>query len=197
VPTAAETRRRILDAAVRRIAREGIDEVRIARIATDAGVSPSLVHYHFESRDALLVEALQHSYELAGTVRTPAGEDRRTPAGERLAEMIDSCLPAPGAQRDDWLLWVELWLRSSRHPELAETATRLYARLHEWFAGVIEDGVARGELAPCDAARLTDRLLAVIDGYGIRVLSGDAAMPLERARAEVWAVAAEALGLDG
>jgi len=59
----------MLDAAVKRIAREGIDEVRIARIATDAGVSASLVHYHFESRDALLAEALEHSYERAGDIR--------------------------------------------------------------------------------------------------------------------------------
>ena len=40
-------RERILAAAVRRIASEGIDGVRIARIAMDAGVSTSLVHYHF------------------------------------------------------------------------------------------------------------------------------------------------------
>ena len=46
------TRRRILGAAVRRIAMEGIDGVRIARIANDAGVSAALVHYHFASRDA-------------------------------------------------------------------------------------------------------------------------------------------------
>ena len=53
-PTARE---RILAAAVRQIAEEGIDGVRIARIAMAAGVSTSLVHYHFDSRDALLAEA--------------------------------------------------------------------------------------------------------------------------------------------
>ena len=63
---APSARERILDAAVRLIAREGIDDVRIARIATDAGVSAALVHYHFASRDALLAEALEHSYELRG-----------------------------------------------------------------------------------------------------------------------------------
>src|SRR5919205_1936893 len=109
-----DARERILDAAVRRIAREGIDEVRIARITMDAGVSPSLVHYHFDSREALLVEALEHSYELAGSSRAVAAAEG--PAAERLAAMIDACLPFPGDQRDDWLLWVELWLRAARHP---------------------------------------------------------------------------------
>ena len=191
----AGARRRILDAAVARIAREGIDEVRIARIATDAGVSAALVHYHFESRDALLVEALEHSYELAGDVRTidvAAG----APAAERLRAIIESNLPVPGPQRDDWLLWVELWLRAARHPELAAAATRLYARQHEWVCDAIAFGIASGEFAAVDPDGLTDTLLALIDGYGLRVLIGDAAVDLDRARAEVWAFTARELGLE-
>ena len=164
-------RERILDAAVRRIAREGIDDVRIARIATDAGVSSSLVHYHFESRDALLEEALEHSYERAGDVRTRGaprcgsrrlGDGRPVPAGAR-------------ALRDDFILWVELWLRAARRPELRETSARLYARLHEWFREALEGAVR-------DPASTADRVLALCDGYGIRVLCGDPAMPRERAR---------------
>ena len=75
VPATARrsAREQILDAAVERIASDGIDAVRIARIAMDARVSTSLVHYHFESREALLAEALEHSFELAGDVRI--GED--------------------------------------------------------------------------------------------------------------------------
>ena len=63
---------------MRLIAREGIDNVRIARIATEAGVSAGLVHYHFASRDALLEEALEHSYERAGDLRLgrPGGGPR-------------------------------------------------------------------------------------------------------------------------
>jgi AcrR family transcriptional regulator len=193
VSSAAETRRRILDAAVRRIAREGIDEVRIARIATDARVSPALVHYHFDSREQLLVEALEHSYELAGTARTAVLEDPGAPAAVKLEIMVDACLPATGAQRDDWLLWVELWLRAGRHPELAPIATRLYGRLHAWFAEVIEEGVRRGEFRAVDVAAVTDRLLALIDGFGVRVLIGDAAVPLEQAHAAVLAAVHDAL----
>jgi AcrR family transcriptional regulator len=188
-------RRRILDAAVARIAREGIDDARIARIATDAGVSAALVHYHFESREALLVEAVEHSYEIAGDVRTSDVADG-APAAERLRAIIDSCLPIPGAQRDDWLLWVELWLRAARHPELAEAATRLYGRLHEWVCDAIAFGIASGEFAAVDPDGLTDTLLALIDGYGLRVLIGDAAVDLERVRAELWAFAARELGLE-
>ena len=47
----------------------------------EAGVSASLLHYHFASRDALLAEALEHSYELAGD--DPHRPRRRAGAGRR------------------------------------------------------------------------------------------------------------------
>jgi AcrR family transcriptional regulator len=193
VSDAAQTRRRILESAVRRIAREGIDEVRIARIATDARVSPALVHYHFASREALLVEALEFSYELAAGARTAVAADGTATASRKLGVMVEACLPAPGDQRDDWLLWVELWLRAGRRPELAPAAARLYARLHEWFAQVVQEGIDAGEFRPCDVPAVTDRLLALIDGFGVRVLIGDDAVTLDRAREAVLAAAGEAL----
>jgi len=193
-PARASARTRILDAAVKLIAREGINDVRIARIAMEAGVSPALLHYHFASRDALLAEAIEHSYVLAGDIRTGRDEAAVT-ATERLRWMIDQCLPAEGSLHDDWMLWVELWVRAARRPELRLTSARLYARMHAWFAQVVGDGVARGELAVADPARTVDRLLALIDGYGIRTLVEDPAMPLERARAEIWAAIAPELGV--
>jgi len=132
--TQAPARERILDAAVRRIAGDGIDAVRIARIAMDAGVSTGLVHYHFETREALLAEALEHSFERAGDVRTDGG-------GSRLRGMVEQCLPLPGEQERDFVLWVELWLRAVRHPELRPTAARLYERMHQWFSEAISEGV--------------------------------------------------------
>jgi AcrR family transcriptional regulator len=195
VTRAAPTRRRILDAAVRRIAAEGIDEVRIARIAMDAGVSAALLHYHFDSREALLVEALEHSFELVGDVRIPLPDGASPSATARLRALIEVCLPVPGAQRDDFLLWAELWLRAARRPELAATAGRLYSRMHEWVLDVVADGVAAGEMATDDPVRATDRLLALLDGYGLRVLIGDPAMPLDRAREELWAAVARDLAI--
>jgi len=188
-------RERILDAAVRRIAREGIDDARIARIATDAGVSSATVHYHFASREALLSEALEHSYERAGDARIEVPGADEASAAERLAAMIEQCLPEPGPVRDDFVLWVELWLRAARDETLRPTGARLYERMRDWFAEVIDDGIASGELHDCDAGRLADRALALVDGYGVRVVTGDPRMPLDRARQEIWTALAAELGL--
>jgi AcrR family transcriptional regulator len=198
---AESARERILDAACARIASDGIDDVRIARIAQDAGVSPALVHYHFDTRERLLAEALEHSFERAGDSRI-GGAPGTTPthpgdlaAAERLAAMVDQCLPSPGPLEQDWVLWVELWLRAVRHPELRPVAEDLYARMHDWFVAVIAEGVRTGEFARCDPDEVADRALALIDGFGVRALLRDSAIPLERARAAVESGLAADLGL--
>jgi AcrR family transcriptional regulator len=186
-----------LAAAVEQIAREGIDGVRIARIAMEAGVSPPLVHYHFATRDALLAEALDYSYAHAGDARISSGELPEESHAARLQSMIEHCLPSTVSLERDWVLWVELWLRAARSLELRPVAEELYARLHAWFAKEIAAGMADGEFARCDPDEAADRTLALIDGYGIRTLIGDPAISLERARRSVSSALARELGLEG
>ena len=188
-------RERILAAAVERIASDGIDDVRIARIAMDAGVSASLVHYHFETRESLHEQALEYSFELAGDVRIGESEGDAPDHTHRLAAMVDQCLPYPGDLERDWILWVELWLRAVRHPQLRPTAERLYRRMHVWFANAIEAGIEAGEFSEdTDPDRTADRVLAMCDGFGVRALLTELA--LDRARDDVWSYLAQELGVD-
>jgi AcrR family transcriptional regulator len=187
-------RERILDVACDLISSHGMDEVRVARIAQVAGVSTALVHYHFTTREALLGEALRHAYARAGEARTALRATAGTDSARLLASMIEHCLPLPGRLEGEWVLWVELWLRAVRHPGLQDVAHELYARLHEWFADAIGDGVARGEFEVDDVDAAADVLLGAIDGIGVRVLARDPALPLERARELLLALASREVG---
>jgi AcrR family transcriptional regulator len=191
-----DARDRILEAACDVIAEHGIDDVRIARIATVAGVSPPLVHYHFATREALLSEALEHSFELLGDFRTTAADVEHWTCGQRLGWMIDQSLPFPGMGDREWRLWLELWGRAARDPALRPVAAQLYARYDAWIAEVVEEGMAGGEFRPGDAGAVVQRLVAAIDGLGLRVLVDDPAMPAERARALVVAALARDLGVE-
>src|SRR5919197_2042311 len=175
--------RRILDAACDLIAAEGIDEVRIARVATRAGASTALVHHYFSTREELLEQALIHSFEQAGDERfqKPAGVEET--AAQALARAIGECLPLPGQQEREWVLWVELWLRAVREPELRPVAARLYQRYREWIAGLIRAGLESGELPKgLDVEAVADVAMALLDGAGVRALIRDPAMDIEAAR---------------
>ncbi len=57
---ATDTIERILDATVAVVADRGLDATTMKMIADRAGVSKSLLHYHFQSKEELLVQALNH-----------------------------------------------------------------------------------------------------------------------------------------
>ena len=195
-PQQRPTRERILDAACDVIAESGMDDVRIARIATLAGVSPALVHYHFDTREALLGQALEHSFEIVGDLRLTDADTARWTAGQRLGWMIDACMPDADLGERDWKLWVELWLRAVRLPALRPVAAELYARYHAWFAEAVEEGIAAGEFGGVDVDAVVSRLIGLVDSLGLRALLDDPAMDLARARGLIRATLAADLGVS-
>ncbi|MBM3666895.1 MAG: TetR family transcriptional regulator [Actinobacteria bacterium] len=198
--SAEQTRARILEAACELISEEGIDGIRIARVANRARVSTSLVHHYFSTREELLTDALMLAFDLAASERfgDEAGLVEIEGAGhtEALALAIDQCLPDLGPSEHEWTLWVELWLRGARDPELRPVANRLYQRYRGWMLSVIEAGVDAGEFDCDDPERVADLAIGVIDGLGLRVLLRDPGMDLERARTTVAAVLAAELGVS-
>jgi AcrR family transcriptional regulator len=190
----AETRARILSAAVQCLTAGGIDDVRIARVARIAGVSTALVHYHFDTRETLLAEALEASFQVAGEVRLSTKYGAGS-AAERLRRKVAESLPFAGRRSDEWGLWVELWLRAVREPALRATAAEVYRQLHRSMRDLIAEGVAAGEFAVGDPDAVADRTLALIDGFGLRALLDDPAVPVQRAADEVWSALAAELGL--
>ena len=75
-------------------------------------------------------------------------------------------------------------------------AEELYGRLREWFAEPITAGIESGEFSGAiDVMEVVDRALAMLDGFGVRALIGDASIPLQRARDAVESSLARDLGL--
>ncbi|HJZ36646.1 MAG TPA: TetR/AcrR family transcriptional regulator [Solirubrobacterales bacterium] len=191
-----DARERILEAACDLIAADGIDDVRIARVAMRAGASTALVHHYFSTREELLEQALLHSFEQAADDRFAEGSESSN-ATAALAEAIEDCLPVAGRLERDWVLWVELWLRAAREPGLRPLAASLYGRYHEWLEDVLKRGIDSGEFtAPADLPALTDRTMALLDGLGLRALLHDPTMDIDAARAQVADFVAPQLGLD-
>ena len=78
------TRQRLVDAAVRRFYRDGFRNVGIDQILTDVGISKTAFYKHFESKDDLMLAALQnHNRWVQDTFLTMAQErGGPTPVGQ-------------------------------------------------------------------------------------------------------------------
>ena len=194
--TERPARERILEAACDLIAADGIDAVRIARVAQRAGASTGLVHHYFSTREELLAHALLHSFDRVADDRFGGEPDPRDGAAKALGQLIEQCLPLPGIQEQEWVLWVELWLRAVRDPALRPLAAQLYDRYRDWIADLIRAGVESGEFAQVDPEALADRAIAYADGFGVRALLDVPGMDYERARREIAELLAPELGVE-
>lgn len=193
---AAETRERILAGACATIAEVGLEKVRMWMVAKRAEVSTALLHYHFSNRETLFAEALRYSFETSGRkVYEAEGPADRTWSW-RLARIIEAMLPIDAELRQDSLLWQELWLRAARDPESRELAVKLYADMHDWVLEAVQGGQTAGEFAAGDADAVAELLLALVDGYSVRLTLDDPQVTLTRATAAIWSAVADRLGID-
>lgn len=189
------TRRRIILAACETIADSGFEGVRMRMVAERAEVSTALLHYHFDTREKLFLEALRFSFEHAGADEYSAAPPEKGPHTWLLARVIDSCLPRTRELRRDFMLWQELWLRAARDEESRVLAVDLYRQMREWIGSTIAKGVEAGEFTACDIPQVAERVLVLTDGYGIRLLLDESPQALSGVRSAIWAAISPDLGM--
>ncbi|WP_236567871.1 MULTISPECIES: TetR/AcrR family transcriptional regulator [unclassified Nocardiopsis] len=116
----AQVRQRLLNAATDLIAQRGWNAVTTRTLAHHAGVGPGLVHYHFDSLQALLTEAATQ------TLRTLADEVTQHLQGTTPAQGLDLILRDldryPGDDPASRLV-AETYLAATRDPALRHAVT--------------------------------------------------------------------------
>ncbi len=193
-----DRRQEILDAAARVITERGLAETRVSDVAAVAGVSPGLILYYFESKDRLLSEALTYANDQF--YLRMSREVRRIPsAREQLRRLIDLSVPGylPEYDRlDEWALWIEVWVRALRDPQMAKDRELLDQRWRRSIADIVRAGQAAGEFAPGDPDELAVRLGSLIDGLAIQVALNDSQVTPERMHRACMEVAASLIGFE-
>jgi AcrR family transcriptional regulator len=176
-------RRQILQAAVTVIGERGLCDTRISDIAEESGASSALVLYYFGSKDRLLAQALAFSEErfYDETAEELATVESATQQMVRLIER--SCSPGSVSRQnwqDEWLLWLDMWARSARDPDVSKDREALDRKWRQTIAEIVRTGQARGEFAPIDAEDFALRLSVMLDGLAIQVVLGDPDVTAER-----------------
>jgi AcrR family transcriptional regulator len=189
----------IIDAAVRVIMERGLADTRISDIAESAGVSPALVLYYFDSKDKVLSEALTYANE--GFYLRISRDILRLPsARDQLIRLIE--LSCPGLDRqdhqwdDEYILWIELYVRALRDPEMAKDREALDRRWHGVLTDIIRSGQQQGEFPSGDADEIALRLRALMDGMSILLVLRETDMTPERMRDACIDFAAHLIGFE-
>jgi AcrR family transcriptional regulator len=173
-------REQLLEAALTVIAERGFPETRIADVAASAGTSPALVIYYFKTRDQLLTEAIRLSEDrwyADGTARIAMIP---TAAG-RLEELVAmTCMPEEEGDPVSWLIWLDLWAQSARHPEVAAVRQEFDEHWRRTIADLVLEGQRDGEFETIDANDFAVTLSALLDGFAIQIALSDQKVSNER-----------------
>jgi AcrR family transcriptional regulator len=160
-------REEILVATIAEIEKSGMSALRVSDIAGSLGVSSGLVFYHFDTKDALLVEALEYA-----VVRDADRLDRALAKEgeplERLRRVLTSYGPTGAAH--GWTLWIEAWSTALREPSIQASLRKLDKRWRDALEDVITQGVGSGAFACDDPKGTVARVGALLDGLSVASL---------------------------
>ncbi len=147
----AETRARILEAALREFSANGLAGARTEQIAAAAGVNKALLYYYFASKEKLYLAAL----ELVATrvkESTMAVLLRDATPGERLLRAALSHFDRILTQREFQSLMQQEMIRLHKGEQgaLSVLVDRVFGPLWQLFESVVREGIASGELIETD-----------------------------------------------
>jgi AcrR family transcriptional regulator len=136
-----------------------------------------LVIYYFQTKDNLLTEAVRLAEDLwydFGYKRLETATD----AIGRISVVIDTMFVPPAQLGFPPLgaLWVELWGRSLRHPDVARVREEFDSQWRQVIAGVVVQGQASGEFGPADPDQFAIALSALLDGLSVQLALEDPAV---------------------
>ena len=163
-----ERRAQILQATQEVALARGLAHLRVADVATHLGISSGLVHYHFSSKDELLVEMLRHmaTTDVARLSETMGAEGDPV---DRLDRVLREYLPT--SRRDEsWALWIDWWDEALRSEALATISSEFDTAWVAILESLIESGVAEGVFDCKDPHGASWRLSALLDGLAIQVV---------------------------
>ena len=163
----AKRRSQVVAAAWRVIVRDGLDQTTIRAVARELGMATKAVTRYFKSKDELLVVALDGIVErqIRASVRA-AGDQADLAAVER---MLACSLPVTDEIRSGWRIWVAFLGRAVGNSRLELEHRRRYRTLKAMLVAALRRLPSLGPLATGRAIGAeADRLLALIDGIGVR-----------------------------
>lgn len=162
----ADTREQILAATYRTLCDRGYADLTISAIGEEFEKSPSLVYRHYDSKDDLVLECLQHMLDRFDRQLTDAD---LTDPQERLAEVValdeDD---GPPERQQFFSALVELRSRAVHDEAYREHFTRSDEQFVSHISEIVRAGIDQGVFRECDPEQVAQTLVTTLSGAMVR-----------------------------
>src|SRR5210317_2175643 len=113
---------RFAEAAIRLVAREGLEGLTMRAVASEAGLSYGSLFHYFKSKDDLLVHAVR--YSTAAQTRRVNEYSSQYTGLEALEQLLLDDALVTGSARDDAVVWLAFLYKAALQKRFAEMHTQ-------------------------------------------------------------------------
>lgn len=153
----SETRRRVLDAAWEEAHENGLQSLRVAKVADRAGLAIGVVNYHFGSREAMFGELTNRLFELIKTSEVSIDEE---------GDFFET-------EEKHIVAWIEFLRSNPRYVSLMEEARAYEPELYrvgveggiKFHSKRIKRGIERGDLEPMNETQIRRYALFMLGAH--------------------------------
>ena len=178
------------------MARDGVHRVPLQQIAEEAGVSKGLLLYHFATKDAMVLAAMDWVLD-ATALRIRNGADAVAHPEQLLPAVLDAIWVDPEANRDFFRFYLDGVEHLARSPEFAEFGERGRRVIEGLYRDVITDGAKAGVFCVDDVEAAAVEMRAVIEGlFLVWLQTADWQSSHERFKALCLDALGRVLGVD-
>ncbi|HWL43284.1 MAG TPA: TetR/AcrR family transcriptional regulator [Ilumatobacter sp.] len=155
-------RAQIVAAAAETVAEVGYAQASLARIAERAGISKSVISYHFDGKHELLAQVAGEFFEQAWEHMAPRIDAAETAAG-KLAAWITAEFEYFAAHRGRFLAMSEV-VMNHRAPDGSRPFANDEADEIDGMADIVAAGRAAGEFRDCDPREMAVMIVRCTEG---------------------------------
>lgn len=160
-------RARLVEAAWRVIATEGIEAATLRRVAIEADCTTGLITHYFSDKNELVTVAYRRVLDMM-LADAEAAISNTSGTVEKLFAAVEAVEPVKADSRDFTVVLINFWAAAAVDPAFAAHCRADYERWREMIRRVARNGIACGELrADTDVKVLVDTLTLLSDGLSV------------------------------
>ncbi|MFC6717260.1 TetR/AcrR family transcriptional regulator [Natrialbaceae archaeon GCM10025810] len=168
----ADTEEAIMWATYRALCKHGYANLTMQAIADEFDKTKGVIHYHYDTKEALLVAFLE--YLLEAFERNTAVDEEGDPR-ERLETLIDALMFGPPERQesdefDHWELTtalLEIRAEAPYNEEFRRQLTRNYDTVEATVIAIVEEGIESGAFREVDPEAVAGVVISTINGARI------------------------------
>jgi AcrR family transcriptional regulator len=168
-PARADRRTEIVQVAYRLIAERGLEGLRFADVAREAGINNGTLLYYFASKEALIRAV--GAYMVEQFSQTAAPQNAEAPVEPLAAirwEFVDASRHLVDRAA---VVYTELAARAQRDASIAAVMRDIDAAWHTWLCSVLERGQQSGAVrADVDVGLVATTMMSSIRGVGLQAM---------------------------